>query len=32
MPTLLVQLDSEEVVDNVNPGRQTLHSSNKTTD
>jgi hypothetical protein len=32
MPTLLIQLDSEEVVDNVNPACQTLHSSNKTTD
>jgi hypothetical protein len=32
MPTLLIRLDSEEVFDNANPARQTLHSSNETTD
>jgi hypothetical protein len=32
MPTLLTQLDPEEVFDNVNPARQTVHLSNKTTD
>jgi hypothetical protein len=31
-PTLPIQLDSEEVLETVNPARQAFHSSNKTTD